>query len=94
MFLTSSAKIATGLIAHAKQRKIEFRRLWDRPYYKYDVFRVNKLTPEYLGYANCERAEDISQRLISLSISPTLSEDNLKNIVLEIKALLGLKYII
>ncbi|KKS52116.1 MAG: Glutamine-scyllo-inositol transaminase [Parcubacteria group bacterium GW2011_GWA2_42_28] len=94
MFLTSSAKIATGLIAHAKQRKIEFRRLWDRPYYKYDVFRVNKLTPEYLGSANCERAEDISQRLISLSISPTLSEDNLKNIVLEIKALLGLKYII
>jgi 8-amino-3,8-dideoxy-alpha-D-manno-octulosonate transaminase len=94
MFLTSSAQIATELIAHAKQRKIEFRRLWDRPYYKHDVFRVNKLTPEYLESATCEVAEDISQRLISLSIPPTLSDDTLKNIVREIKALEVLKYIV
>lgn len=94
MFLTSSVQIATKIITHANQRKIEFRRLWDRPYYKHDVFRVNKLTPEYLESATCEVAEDMSQRLISLSIPPTLSDDNLKNIVREIKVLQRLRYIV
>lgn len=94
IFLTSSAQIATKIIAHANKRKIEFRRLWDRPYYKHDVFRVNKLTPEYLESATCEVAEDMSQRLISLSIPPTLSDDNLKNIVREIKVLQRLRYIV
>lgn len=94
MFLTSSGQIATKIIAHAKQRKIEFRRLWDRPYYKHGVFKVNKLTPKYLGSTTCKIAEDISQRLISVSIPPTLFNDNVKNIVREIKALQRLKYIV
>lgn len=94
LFLVSSAQKAAEVIAHAKQSKIEFRYLWDRPYYKHGVFDRKRLTPKQLGTSICKNAEDISRRLISLSIPPTLSRDDLIKMTEEIKILHKLNYII
>lgn len=93
-FLISSAKIAAEIIRHAKQKRIEFRYLWDRPYYKHGIFETKRLTPKYLKTSICKNTEDVSRRLISLSITPTLSEADLEKIVKEIKSLHKLNNIV
>lgn len=85
LFLMPSANQAEKVISSAKNHGIEFRYLWDRPYYLHGVFNKAKLTPKYLKTSRCKNAEDISKRLISLSIPPTLSKADLQRIVTEIK---------
>lgn len=92
-FLVQSEEIATQIINHSKKRKIEFRRLWDRPYYKHGVFTTLKLIPENLGSKQCKNAEDISKRLISVSIPPVLTDQYLDLIASEINTLKKLKYL-
>lgn len=87
LFLTKSKEIADAIISHAKIKKIEFRRLWDRPYYKYRVFERIKLTPYHLKKPICYKAEDIAQRLLALSLSPILKKDALMKIAQEIRKL-------
>lgn len=80
-------------IAHARNKNIELRRLWDRPYYLHGVFKKAKLTPSFLGRSNCQKAEDISRRLLSISVPPTLDEKQIRKIAREIHQLYLLKYI-
>lgn len=87
LFFAKSKEIAEAIISHAKIRKIEFRRLWDRPYYKYRVFERIKLTPNHLKKPTCNKAEDIAQRLLALSLSQALKKEALTKIVLEIRKL-------
>ncbi|MFA5025741.1 MAG: aminotransferase class I/II-fold pyridoxal phosphate-dependent enzyme [Candidatus Shapirobacteria bacterium] len=91
--LLRSKEDADQAIAHARNKNIELRKLWDRPYYLHGVFQKAKLTPKFLGRDNCLVAEDISQRLISISIPPTLDEKRLNRIAREIRQLQKLKYI-
>lgn len=86
LFLMPSAKQAEKTILNAKNHNIEFRYLWDRPYYLHGVFNKAKLTPKDLKTARCKNAEDISGRLISLSIPPTLSRTDIRKITKEIES--------
>lgn len=86
LFLMPSADQAKKVILSAKNHGIEFRYLWDRPYYLHRVFNKAKLTPKDLETARCKNAEDISPRLISLSIPPTLSKTDLQKIIREIES--------
>lgn len=92
-FLSDTKEIADQIIAHSRAKNIEFRRLWDRPYYLHGVFKKAKLDPSSLNRNNCTIAEDVSSRLVSISIPPTLTEDYLNKIVREIKQLQKLKFI-
>ncbi len=94
LFLAASVKKTVDIISHAKNSKIEFRYLWDRPYYKHGIFEKMEMTPRYLGSFICKNAEDISKRLVFLSIPPTLSGNDLKKIVKEIKTLHKLRLIV
>lgn len=92
-FLFENKEVADQAIAHARNKNIEFRKLWDRPYYLHGVFKKAKLTPDFLDRESCLIAEDISQRLVSVSIPPILNERQLDRIVREIRQLQKMKYI-
>jgi len=92
-FLLDTKEIADQIIAHARTKNIEFRKLWDRPYYLHGVFKKAKLDPSNLHKSNCVVAEDVSSRLVSVSIPPTLTEKSLDKIVREILQLQKLDYI-
>jgi 8-amino-3,8-dideoxy-alpha-D-manno-octulosonate transaminase len=92
-FLFDTKNIADQAIAHARNKNIEFRKLWDRPYYLHGVFEKAKLTPDFLKREPCLIAEDISQRLVSVSVPPTLNEKQLNRIAREILQLQKMKYI-
>jgi 8-amino-3,8-dideoxy-alpha-D-manno-octulosonate transaminase len=92
LFLASSAAKASAIMLHAKQKNIEFRYLWDRPYYQHGVFDLNRMTPKYLKSDKCENADSISKRLISLSVPPVLSRSELDVIIEEIRDLHKFNY--
>ncbi len=92
-WLLKSKDEADMAIAHARNKNIELRKLWDRPYYLHGVFQREKLTPNFLGKNNCQIAEDISQRLISISVPPILDKKLLDRVAREIRQLQKLKYI-
>ncbi|MDD4937404.1 MAG: aminotransferase class I/II-fold pyridoxal phosphate-dependent enzyme [Candidatus Shapirobacteria bacterium] len=87
LFLLKNKETADLAIANARGKNIEIRRLWDRPYYIHGVFKKIKLRPEDLGKNKCVVAEDISERLVSVSIPPTLEQKHLNRIIKEIRQL-------
>lgn len=94
LFLAGSKETADKIISEGKSNHVEFRRLWDRPYYQQGIFERMKLTPHYLKKSDCTIAQEISQKLLSLSVPPTLKMPSLKKIVREIKKLQKQNYII
>jgi len=92
-FLLSNKEVTDQVIAHARAKNIEIRRMWDRPYYLHGVFKRAKLDPANLGKSDCLIAEDIATRFVSVSIPPTLVEKNLNKIASEIRELQKLKLI-
>lgn len=92
-FLLDSKKVADLAIAHARTKNIEVRKLWDRPYYLHGVFKKAKLDPLSLGKNICSTAEDMTGRLVSISVPPTLTVRLLDRIILEIIQLKKLNYI-
>lgn len=94
LFLIKNKETADLVIANAREKNIEIRRLWDRPYYIHGVFKKLKLRPEDLYKNKCVVAEDISSRLVSISIPPTLDQKHLNQIIREICQLKKLKLLV
>lgn len=84
LFLTESKDKADQIIAHSQEHHIQFRRIWGKPYYLHGIFKRIKLDIEALRKADCVAAEDISQRLLALSVPPILSTRDLDKLVKEI----------
>lgn len=80
LFLTSSKEKADICIKEAKDCNIEIRRLWNKPYYLHQVMKNEKLTPQDLNKDACTFAETIANNLISISLPPTLKNDDLESI--------------
>lgn len=83
MFLAKDKESADTIIAHSKEKNLEFRRLWDRPYYMHPVIGKLGLTPNDLEARNCETAQTVASRLLSVSLPPILTEKMLDKIVTE-----------
>jgi dTDP-4-amino-4,6-dideoxygalactose transaminase len=93
LFLLKNKETADLAIINAREKNIEIRRLWDKPYYVHGVFKKFKLRPEDLDKNKCVVAEDISSRLVSISVPPTLDQKNLNRIIREIRQLKKIKII-
>lgn len=90
LFLAKTPESADKAIEYAKEFKVEIRYLWHKLYYNFKVMKEAGFDPDSLGKAVCPTAEDVSLRLVSLSLPPILSArdlQELEKVMLEIKNL-------
>lgn len=86
-FLFNSKNDADNAIVHAKQEKVELRKLWTKPFYQLEVFSEHKKKFKYL---ECLSAEEIASKLLSLSIPPVIEKKYLDIMADEIISLVKL----
>lgn len=93
LFLLNGAETVKQAKQYALSKKVELRSLWSKPYYLFDVFKRHGLDCQNLGKSSCKNAEEISQRLVSLSVPPILSKVELEAMVEVIRDLQRLQYL-
>ena len=88
LLILKSSKLKNEAISLANEMSIELRTMWSSLYYDNELFKENHLTSKELRNKECKITKQLIDKMLVISIPPTLTKGNEKYII---KLILNLK---